>query len=174
MRFWCALVLAAASLACRTTSPLAEADHLRELLAGHHGSYLKVVELDNRTASATRSWLNGPIAMDVRSYAGTAARQMGDRWVPVHVGYRWLAQEVAKQEYRSARVREVHQKILKHLRDRQFRALELEHLAYDAYRHGFRNTAIGRLPKEAERMKLLLEKHPRAEDQVTVFLSELN
>jgi hypothetical protein len=166
--------MAAASLACGTTSPLAEADHLRDLLAFHRDNYRKVLDLDNRMVVETRQWLAGPIATEPRSYAGTEARRMGDRWVPVHVGYRWLAQEVAKQEYRSARVREVHQKIVKHLRDRQFRALEFEHLAYDAYRHGFRNTAIGFVPKEAERMKILLDKHPRAEDHLTAFLSELN
>lgn len=119
-------------------------------------SYRETVALEEVVAEKTRKWLAANLEQQPRSQAASAAVRIGEAWVPVHIGYRWLAQEFVKQQYGSAQARAEQGRLVAHLKECQFRALEMEHLAYEAGRRGFGETPMGQVPEQVETMRRLL------------------
>ncbi len=152
------LAIALLLAGCGGADSRAELRSLRTFWAQHEEGYRKTATLEQETVAHTRRWLARGLESEPRSRAASESGRISVAWAAVHVGYRWLAQELAKQSYASPAARGERDRLLKHLRKSQFRALELEHLAYNADRIGFRETPLGRVPVQIETMRRLMAK----------------
>lgn len=141
---------------CQREDPHEELGRVRAYWSAQKPGLRETAALEKEAVERTRKWLAGSLETEPRSQAESAAGRIAGAWVPVHVGYRWLAQELVKQRYSSAEARAEQARLVAYLKECQFRALEMEHLAYEANRKGFRETPLGRVPEQIVTMRRLM------------------
>jgi len=141
---------------CGGADSRTELRDLRAFWIAQDDHYRKTATLEREIGGHTRNWLSRSLETEPRSQAASESGRIAEAWVAVHVGYRWLAQELAKKKYGSTPARAERERLLAHLKRHQFRALQMEHLAYEADRNGFRHTPLGRVPVQIETMRRLV------------------
>lgn len=173
-----AVMLAAvlASCACSGPTPAEirrDSARLRKAIEQHLPEYRKSVEEENRLIPATLAWLSAEAVAAPRSTAASGARHWMDLWAKVYFVPRYMYELRRGDEYRTALAREIHWRILAHLRERYFELHDYQRYAQHASESGMHNTPAGRLPAPLEEFERRLEARAPARDEITPLLANL-
>ena len=163
-------LLAAALASCQSPVPSAQAEaaRLRASFAPHLAAYLEAIDLENRLVPETLSWLDGWTAQS-RSRAASQGCRIMDRWAAAHFGPRVIHEKLRFDEYRSASVKDVQQRLLSHLRERYLVLHEYQRFAQAVC---YSTGGIATPPNLAE-FRRRMEAHQPSGDQATAILGAL-